>query len=114
MPPHNSFVIGTYADIGPGFLGVHPIGSYVNAKKIGENFTIRNNTVIGAKDGIPVIGDNVDIGVNSVIIGNITIGNNVQIGAGTVLTKSIPDNCTVVGNPAFILKENGNRVNKRL
>lgn len=51
---------------------------------------------------------------NSVIVGNIIIGNNVVIGAGTVLTKSVPDNCVVVGNPAFILRENGNKVNKKL
>lgn len=62
----------------------------------------------------PTIGNNVTIHCNSVIVGNIIIGNNVVIGAGTVLTKSVPDNCVVVGNPAFILRENGNKVNKKL
>ena len=40
------------------------------------------------------------IGANSVIRQGITIGNNVIIGAGTVVVKDIPDNSTVVGNPA--------------
>ena len=40
------------------------------------------------------------IGANSVIRQGITIGNNVIIGAGTVVVKDIPDNSTVIGNPA--------------
>lgn len=51
---------------------------------------------------------------NSVIIGNIIIGNNVVIGAGSVVTKSVPDNCVVVGNPAYILRGNGIIVNRKL
>jgi sugar O-acyltransferase (sialic acid O-acetyltransferase NeuD family) len=40
------------------------------------------------------------VGANSVIRQGITIGNNVIIGAGTVVIKDIPDNTTVIGNPA--------------
>ena len=43
---------------------------------------------------------------NSVVFGNIKIGNNVTIGAGSVVTKDIPDNCVVAGNPARIIKRN--------
>jgi putative colanic acid biosynthesis acetyltransferase WcaB len=77
---------------------------------IGDNCTLRNTTTIGHKmqaDGTfgrcPRIGNNVDIGANVVIIGDIEIGDNVIIGAGTVITKSIPANSVVVGNPARIL-----------
>lgn len=42
---------------------------------------------------------------NSVVIGNISIGDNVSIGAGAVVTKSVPDNCTVVGNPMRIINK---------
>lgn len=52
----------------------------------------------------PRIGDNVDIGAMCVITVYIRVGNNVKIGAGTILTKSVPDNCLVVGNPARIVK----------
>ena len=45
----------------------------------------------------------IDNGTNSVVIGKIKIGNNVKIGAGSVVCKDIPDNATVVGNPAKIL-----------
>lgn len=49
------------------------------------------------------IGNNVYIGENSIILPGVTIGNNVLIGAGSVVTKSIPDNVTVGGNPAKII-----------
>ena len=45
-----------------------------------------------------------DIGANCVVIGEIVIGKNVTIGAGSVVTKNIPDNAIVIGNPARILK----------
>jgi acetyltransferase-like isoleucine patch superfamily enzyme len=47
------------------------------------------------------IGNNVRIGSNSTIL-PVTIGNNVIIGAGSVVTKDVPDNVTVYGNPARI------------
>jgi len=47
------------------------------------------------------IGDRVRIGSNSTIL-PVKIGNNVIIGAGSVVTKDVPDNCTVYGNPARI------------
>jgi len=79
---------------------------------IGENCVLRNSTTIGHKklaDGsfsaCPRIGNNVDIGANVCIIGDITVGDNVIIGAGTVVTKNIPADCVVVGNPARILEK---------
>lgn len=51
------------------------------------------------------IGNNVKIGSNSTIL-PVTIGNNVIIGAGSVVTKNIPDNVTVYGNPAKIYENN--------
>ena len=40
---------------------------------------------------------------NVVIIGSVSIGNNVIIGAGTVVTKDVPDNTIIVGNPARVI-----------
>jgi maltose O-acetyltransferase len=52
-----------------------------------------------------VIGDNVWVGGNSVILPGVTIGNNVTIGAGSVVTKDIPDNVLAYGNPCEIIQE---------
>ena len=88
----------------------HPFSTVINAKSIGSNLKIRNNTTIGntknSQSNIPIIGNNVEIGANSVIIGNIKIGNNVTIGAGTLINKDVPDNAIVVGNPFRIIGYN--------
>lgn len=52
----------------------------------------------------PTIGDNVLIGCDAKVLGDIKIGNNVKIGAGAVVVKDVPDNATVIGVPAYILK----------
>jgi serine O-acetyltransferase len=61
-----------------------------------------------------VIGNNVLICAGAIVLGNIVIGNNVTIGAGTVLTKSVPDNSVIVGNPAKIININGEKSNIKL
>lgn len=52
------------------------------------------------KFGIIKIGDNVFIGINSIILPGVSIGSNVIIGAGAVVTKNVEDNCVVAGIPA--------------
>lgn len=49
------------------------------------------------------VGDNVYLGNCALVMPGVTIGNNVIVGAGAVVTKSIPDNSIVAGNPAKIL-----------
>lgn len=54
--------------------------------------------------GETIIGDNVFIGMNSVILMGTKIGNNVIVGAGSVVSGVIPDNCVVAGNPARVIR----------
>lgn len=51
-----------------------------------------------------IIGDNVFIGINSIILMGAQIGNNVIIGAGSVVSGHIPDNVIVAGNPAKVIR----------
>lgn len=52
------------------------------------------------KIGRVIIGNNVFIGAGSVVLPNVKIGSNVIIGANSTVTKDIPDNVVVAGNPA--------------
>lgn len=96
---------------GKGLILYHGQALVVNQDvKIGDNCTLRNSVTIGHKklsDGslsrCPTIGNNVDIGANACIIGDITIGDNVIVGAGAVVVKDVPSDSIVVGNPARIL-----------
>lgn len=56
-----------------------------------------------SKVGRVTIGDNVFVGIGSIILPNVKIGNNVVIGAGSVVSKDIPNNCVAAGNPIQII-----------
>ena len=51
------------------------------------------------------VGNNVWIGGDVTVLSDVTIGNNVVIGAGSVVTKDVPDNVVVAGNPAKIIRK---------
>lgn len=52
-----------------------------------------------------IIGKQCFIGVNSVILPGVSIGDNCIVGAGAVVTKDVPANSVVAGNPAKIIKQ---------
>ena len=58
----------------------------------------------------PTLRDGVFAGSNAQILGNICIGENSRIGAGSVVLRDVPPNSTVVGVPAHIVYQNGERV----
>lgn len=81
---------------------------------IGNNVTISSSTILlhdasikkelhFTKIGKITIGDNVFIGVGSIILPNVNVGNNVIIGAGSVVSKNIPDGVVAVGSPIRII-----------
>ncbi|EDT42681.1 sugar O-acetyltransferase [Burkholderia ambifaria] len=51
-----------------------------------------------------VIGNNVWIGAGATIIGGVTVGENAVVGAGSVVTRDVPPNTLVGGNPARIIR----------
>ena len=61
---------------------------------------------------LPVkIEDNVWIGGGVIILPGVTIGKNSVIGAGSVVTKSIPENCVAVGNPCRVIRKTNEKRN---
>lgn len=75
---------------------------------IGDNFNIAQGCLIGnsvgKRSGVPVIGNNVVMGANSIIVGGVKIGNDVLIAPGAFVNFDVPDNCVVIGNPGVIHK----------
>lgn len=106
LPPERTLNIWC-PRIGRGAHFEHNYATYLNAEAIGDNFYCLQLVTLGnGKDGgRPTIGDNVKIYTGATVFGGVHIGNNVTIGAGAVVFTDIPDNSTVVGNPARILNK---------
>jgi len=91
-------VIGAFAGI--------TIGSHV---KCGANTLITDSDwhPEDPRSGPPapiVIGDNVWLGVNSIVLKGVTIGENTVIGANSVVTRDIPPNVIAAGNPCKVIR----------
>jgi dTDP-4-dehydrorhamnose 3,5-epimerase-like enzyme len=76
---------------------------------IGPNVTFTNDLFPRSKqypEKFPVthVQEGASIGANATILPGITIGKQAMVGAGAVVTKNVPPNAVVVGNPASIIK----------
>ena len=78
---------------------------------IGENVSFHFNTAVVNKrtgEGAPVIGDNVMLGIGSVVMGNVSVADNVIVGANSVVNQSIlEENVSVAGVPAKVVSTRG-------
>lgn len=96
------------------------LGCYIQGKggiNIGSNLRMGPNVgLISANHSLedyeewidvgPItIGDNVWLGMNTVVMPGVSIGNNVVIGAGSVVTSDIPDNSIAFGSPCKVVQE---------
>lgn len=99
--------------IGGGLYIGHPYCITINPKAIlGWNINIHKGSTIGQENrgkrkGVPKIGNDVYIGINSTIVGNICVGDDVLIAPNTFVNCDIPNHSIVIGNPCKIIhKEN--------
>lgn len=117
---HPTAVIDPSSVYGEGIVvgkmaGIPPLGVFGNNIKvngftaIGHEVELGDNVVVSA---FAFIGGNTKVGRNTYIAphaclrNGITVGENAIVGMGAVVTKDVPDNAVVVGNPAKILRYN--------
>ena len=99
------------AQIGKRLFIDHGMGIVIGETAIiGNNCTIYHGVTLGGtgKDKTkrhPTLKNNVIVGCGAKVLGAIIIGNNVKIGANAVILEEIPDDSTVVGIPGKIIKK---------
>ena len=87
----------------------HGMGIVVGeTAEIGDNCVIYHGVTLGGVSTSkvkrhPTLKNNVSVGAGAKLLGNIVIGNNVRIGANSVVLKDIPDEAVAVGIPARII-----------
>jgi serine O-acetyltransferase len=92
--------------IDAGFRIDHYGSIIINCQIIaGKNLTITHGVLVGQTDsGVPVIGDNVEIGAGARIIGGVRVGDYALIGASALVCRDVPERAVVAGVPARVLR----------
>lgn len=104
------------ATIGKGFFIDHGTGVIIGETTIiGDNVTLYQGVTLGGTGKEtgkrhPTLEDNVMVSAGAKIIGSFTVGKNSKIGAGSVVIEEVPPNCTVVGVPGRIVRQNNEKV----
>ncbi len=104
------------ATIGRRFFIDHGTGVVIGeTAEIGDDVTIYQGVTLGGtgKDvgkRHPTVGNHVMIGAGAKVLGPFKIGDNSKIAAGSVVLEEIPENCTAVGTPARVVRQNGVRL----
>lgn len=104
------------ATIGKGFFIDHGTGVIIGETTIiGDNVTLYQGVTLGGTGKEtgkrhPTLEDNVMVSAGAKVIGSFTVGKNSKIGAGSVVIEEVPPNCTVVGVPGYIVKQNNVKV----
>lgn len=106
------------AEIGRRFFIDHGTGVVIGETTIiGDDCTVYQGVTLGGtgKDSgkrHPTLGNNVLIGAGAKVLGPFKIGDNSSVAAGSVVLNEIPENCTAVGTPARVVRQNGKKVDK--
>jgi serine O-acetyltransferase len=87
----------------------HPIGVVIAPSvKLGDSCVLYQGVTLGNKSRFnkvyPVIGNNVTVYSNAIVVGNVSVGDGAVVGAGCVVVKDVPVGGVVVGNPGRLLK----------
>lgn len=100
--------ISPYAKIGKGLYLGHPYNITVaEGAVLGKNVHLHKGCTIGrenrgVREGVPVLGNCVSVGINATIVGKVHIGDDVLIAPNAYVNFDVPSHCVVVGNPGVI------------
>ena len=84
----------------------NPKGIYIGEESfVASSATILSHDYSRGLHQNTIIGKRCFIGINSIVMCGVRIGDEVIVGAGSIVTKDVPNNCIVVGNPARVIKE---------
>lgn len=99
-------IIGRGAEFGPGFVLIHATGVVINGDvRGGTNVFLEHQVTIGAeRRRAPVLGNNVFVGAGAKIIGSLRVGDGARVGANAVVLHDVPEDSTVVGIPARVVR----------
>lgn len=104
------------AVIGEGLFIDHGRGVVIGETTIiGDNVTLYQGVTLGGTGKEtgkrhPTLCDNVMVSAGARVLGSFTIGENSKIGAGSVVLEEVPPNCTVVGVPGRIVRQDDMRI----
>jgi serine O-acetyltransferase len=103
------------ARIGRRFFIDHGMGVVIGETAVvGNDVLMYKGVVLGGTTSErvkrhPTIGDDVVLGTDAVVLGNITVGTGAKVGSGSVVVKEVPPFATVVGVPGRVVRLNGKR-----
>lgn len=101
------------ARIGPGLCLVHSMKIVIGPGVIiGSNARISHGVSIGAvtgptagERGLPVVGDNVTVALDAVIMGPLTVGDGAVVSVGSLVVRDVPAYAVVAGSPARTVRK---------
>jgi serine O-acetyltransferase len=105
------------ATLGAGIFIDHGMGVVIGETAIvGDGALIYQGVTLGGTGKQkgkrhPTLGNQVVVGAGALVLGDIEIGHNTRIGAGSVVLRSVPSDCTVVGVPGQVVNQSGVRIN---
>jgi serine O-acetyltransferase len=98
------------AEVGPGLALPHPVGVAFSDVRLGRRVRLMGGVRLGGggfadgqRDGFPTIGDEAWVFDGAKIFGPVAVGSRSVVGTNSVVTRSLPEGCIAVGNPARVV-----------